>query len=104
MKSAVVKILLGAGVAAALGACASIPDSNAQRADRFAQVRAGLTQDEVREIAGKPLRIETNRRTNETLWTYDYTDVWGQQAEFGVDFDNATGTVTETSTIPIDED
>jgi hypothetical protein len=104
MKFAIEKILLGAGVAAALGACASLPDSNTVRAGHFAQVHAGLTQDEVRSIAGKPLRVGTNARTNETLWTYDYTDVWGHEAEFGVDFDNATGTVVETSTYPIDED
>lgn len=103
MNSTIAKILLGVGVATALGACASLSEPHVSRADRYAQIHAGLTQDEVRSIAGKPLRVGTNPRLNETNWTYEYTDIWGYRDEFGVDFDNATGTVVETSSLPIDD-
>ena len=103
MKSTLTKVLLGAGVAAALGACASIPDANEARFERFEQVHQGLTQDEVRGIAGAPLYIGSNPRTNETQWTYEYKDEWGARSEFGVDFDKATGLVVETSNLRISD-
>jgi hypothetical protein len=103
MNSPIVKVFLGAGVAAALGACASFSVAQNPSADRLAQIHAGLTQDEVRSIAGAPQRVAANKRVNEILWTYDYTDEFGSPAEFGVDFDAATGTVVETSSQRTDE-
>jgi hypothetical protein len=104
MSSPIVKIVLGAVVAATLGACASLSQAGTPtRADRFAQIHSGLTQQDVRTIAGTPRQVRTNPRTGEILWTYDYIDTWGSPSEFGVDFDAATGTVVETSRLRTDE-
>jgi hypothetical protein len=95
MTSSLLKFALAAGSVVALSACASLappaPDA------RFAQIHPGLTQDDVRELAGAPLYVGSNSRTNETLWTYASTDEFGEPYEFGVDFDQATGLVAETS-------
>jgi hypothetical protein len=99
----ILKILPILGLAATLSACASFSDTRtAGLRDRLAQIHAGLTQDEVRSLAGAPAVVGSNPRSHETLWTYDYMDVWGYPSEFGVDFDNATGRVTETSSERLD--
>lgn len=100
MNSYLSKLVLALGIAITLGACATAPSSSAD--DRYAQIHAGLTQDEVRAIAGAPEFTGSNRRMHETLWTYSSTDTWGESYEFGVDFDDATGLVTETSRLRTD--
>jgi hypothetical protein len=84
------KILLGLGVALTLAAQAEPPSA---RADRLSQIHAGLTQQEVRNIAGAPGTVTGNSREGATLWIYDYTDLWGYRSEFDVEFKN--GVVTE---------
>jgi hypothetical protein len=95
--------LLGLGVAATLGACATLSEQPPRYAS-LSQIHAGLTQDEVRGIAGAPAYVGSNKRTNETLWTYNYTDEFGYRSEFGVDFDKASGLVKDTSTQRVDEE
>jgi hypothetical protein len=104
MSSPFAKVLLGVGIVATLGACASLQDQHVAKADRLARIHQGLTQDEVRAVAGAPQYVGKNKRTNETLWSYEYTDEWGYRSEFGVDFDNATGLVSETSSERTNDD
>ena len=88
------KIFLGAGLAVALGACASIPDQHVAKRDELGQIHAGLTQDEVRNLAGKAPTVTGNKRTRKTLWIYPFTDLWGYASEFDVEFKD--GVVTDT--------
>jgi hypothetical protein len=88
------KMFLGAGLAVALGACASIPDPHLAKRGRLEQIHAGLTQDEVRSLAGKAPTVTGNKRTGETLWIYPFTDLWGYSSEFDVEFKG--GVVTDT--------
>ena len=94
MNSPISKIFLGAGIAVALGACASLPDTHLAKRDELGQIHAGLTQDEVRNLAGKAPLVTGNRRTGETLWIYRFTDLWGYSSEFDVEFKD--GLVTDT--------
>ena len=86
------KLFLALGVALTLGACASMPDVPAR--DRVAQIHSGLTQDEVRSVAGDPGNV-TGDRAGETVWIYSFTDDWGYRSEFDVTF-GANGRVTDT--------
>ncbi len=104
MNSHITKSVAAMGLALALGACASLPEAQARvTSGQLSNIHAGLTQDEVRSIAGAPAYVGSNPRTNETLWTYEFTDEWGYRSDFGVDFDKASGLVTETSSIRIDD-
>jgi outer membrane protein assembly factor BamE (lipoprotein component of BamABCDE complex) len=89
------KLSLATGVALALGACASFATTEPEY-DRLAQVRAGLTQDQVRSVAGKPDNVTGSSRPNvSALWIYEYSNEWGQRSEFDVTFD-ARGVVAST--------
>jgi hypothetical protein len=84
------KVLLGLGVAVTLAAHA---EPSSARADRLSQIHSGLTQEQVRSIAGAPNTVTGNSREGATLWIYDYTDLWGYRSEYDVEFKN--GVVTE---------
>jgi hypothetical protein len=92
------KILLGLGVALTLAAQAAPPGA---RAERLQQIHAGLTQDEVRNIAGAPGTVTGNSREGATLWIYDFTDIWGYRSELDVEFKN--GVVTEAFSQRLDD-
>ena len=64
----------------------------------FKAVHADLTQDQVRDLIGKPARVLPNERPGITMWTYNYTDSFGYVAEFDVNFD-ASGKVTSTDSL-----
>jgi outer membrane protein assembly factor BamE (lipoprotein component of BamABCDE complex) len=103
MNSHITKSVAAMGLALALGACASFPGAGTRVTfDQLSSVHAGLTQDEVRNLAGAPAYTGSNPRTHETQWTYEYTDEWGYRSEFGVDFDQASGLVVETSNQRLD--
>jgi outer membrane protein assembly factor BamE (lipoprotein component of BamABCDE complex) len=92
------KAFLALGVALSLNACASFPDANASTPEyaRLAQVQAGLSQDEVRSIAGSPDNVTGDSRPGgAALWIYDYTSEYGERDEFDVTFD-AGGRVSST--------
>ena len=101
MNSPISKIFLGAGLAVALGACASLPGTHLAKRDELGQIHAGLTQDEVLNLAGKAPIVTGNRRTGETLWIYPFTDLWGYSSEFDVEFKD--GVVTDTFSARLDE-
>jgi outer membrane protein assembly factor BamE (lipoprotein component of BamABCDE complex) len=88
-----------------LSACASFADVNVGpvpgESDQYLQVHAGLTQDEVRGIAGSPTRVTGPSRAGETKWTYVFEDTSGYSSKFEVTFD-ADGRVSDTSLNPVD--
>lgn len=96
MNSYLAKILLAVGVAATLGACASA-SSTPERDLELAQIHPGLTQNEVRSLVGNPGNVTGRSPSGETLWVYSFTDTWGYESEFDVEFD-ASGIVESTST------
>jgi outer membrane protein assembly factor BamE (lipoprotein component of BamABCDE complex) len=104
MNSRISKLVLAVGVASTLGACATFPDlhlaSSPPSADRLEQIHAGLTQDEVRDLAGGPASVSHPARSG-ALWTYSFTDDWGYEAEYDVTFD-AGGVVTDAGAERID--
>lgn len=95
MYAPVSKLAAALGIAVTLGACASIPAEHLSYA-QLSQIHPGLAQDEVRAIAGNPPNVTGRSRAGETVWSYPFTDAWGYQSEFDVEFD-AAGRVTETS-------
>lgn len=89
------KLSLAAGVALALGACASFAAAEPEY-DRLAQVHPGLTQEEVRSVAGNPDNVTGDSRPGgSALWIYSFTNEWGERSEFDVTFD-PSGVVAST--------
>ena len=89
------KLSLAAGVSLALGACASFAATEPEY-DRLTQIHAGLTQDEVRSVAGNPDNVTGDSRSGGgSLWIYSYTNEWGERSELDVTF-NPSGVVAST--------
>lgn len=98
MYSRISKALLALGVTLSLGACASVADLHASTPEyeRLGRLHAGLTQDEVRSIAGSPDTVTGDSRPGGAgEWIYDYTSLYGERTEFDVTFD-ANGRVSGT--------
>jgi outer membrane protein assembly factor BamE (lipoprotein component of BamABCDE complex) len=93
MTSQFSKLLPALAVALTLSACASL-GSPPPTAEQVARIHAGLTQDEVRGIAGVPGNVTGDSRKHETMWIYSFTDLWGYSSELDVTFD-ANGLVAE---------
>jgi outer membrane protein assembly factor BamE (lipoprotein component of BamABCDE complex) len=94
------KAIPALALALVLSACSSFADVNVGQipgeGDQYLQVHAGLTQDEVRDIAGRPTRV-----IGETKWIYSFEDSTGYSSEFEVTF-GADGRVSDTTLNPID--
>jgi hypothetical protein len=88
------KLVPALGVALTLSACASLGSSPSE-ADGLARIDPGLTQDEVRSLAGVPGNVTGDSRKHETMWIYSFTDLWGYPSELDVTF-GANGLVTDT--------
>ncbi len=94
MKSLTLKSFAAVSVALTLGACASITGGHGNAtAEQLELIHAGLTQDEVRSIAGTPAAYTHSPLTGATEWSYTFVDEWGYPSEFSVDFDQS-GRVT----------
>ena len=95
MNSLTLKSFAAVSLALALGACASITSGYKDvSAYQLESIHAGLTQDQVRTIAGKPSTYTSNPRTGATEWSYPFTDEWGYESEYTVDFDASGKVVT----------
>jgi hypothetical protein len=97
MNALITKLAVASGLALALSACATLDtlaaNGGTAEANRLKEVHAGLTQEEVRDLAGRPQNITGASRSGEELWIYDYIDAWGYTTDFNVTFD-ASGVVT----------
>jgi hypothetical protein len=85
-----ITILAAAATAATLSACAGIGD--VQRTPEYAKlerIHAGLTQGEVRSLAGRPDVTTGTNSTGGELWIYETMNEFGELAEYDVDFDAA---------------
>jgi hypothetical protein len=65
-------------------------------AANFARVRAGLSQDDIRRLLGKPTSIQAFALKQEEVWGYRWWESSQDKAFFNVHFD-AGGRVTHTS-------
>jgi outer membrane protein assembly factor BamE (lipoprotein component of BamABCDE complex) len=64
--------------------------------ENFAQIKAGMSRDNVRRLLGKPRTVVNFNRLKEEVWDYRYLD--NQQARlFNIHFDQAIQKVTRTS-------
>lgn len=64
--------------AALLAACAMLPAAGPRRTDAvFAQVRAGMTKDEVRALLGPPDEVMPFPLSRTDSWGYYYWDGFG---------------------------
>src|ERR1700682_3664632 len=95
MNSPFSKLMLAVGIAASLGACASMEKSFNPERDRLSQIHSGLTQQQVRDLAGRPDNVTGDSRTGGALWIYSYEDLYGYPSEFDVTF-GANGKVAST--------
>jgi outer membrane protein assembly factor BamE (lipoprotein component of BamABCDE complex) len=97
MSSLISKLMLAAGIAVTLGACASLEAaSSTPEYDRLAQISPGLTREEVRSLAGNPDNVTGDSRSGgDALWVYSFNDEWGYPSEFDVTFGDG-GVVTDT--------
>jgi outer membrane protein assembly factor BamE (lipoprotein component of BamABCDE complex) len=86
MNSKIAKLLLGLGVALALGACASADFRPDPSPDQVAQIQPGLTQDQVRTLLGSPGNVTGHSVPGGALWIYSFDDEYGYPSEFDVTF------------------
>jgi len=52
-----------------------------------ARIKVGMSQDEVRQIVGQPVRVEKFGNEPGPTWTYDVAGGLGHVSMFDVDFD-----------------
>lgn len=106
MKSQISKFLVAAAVALPIGAISfsshaassgSLTGPYRSEAGQLEKIHPGLTQGEVRMLAGRPdsTMANTNAHAGKTDWTYSFVDTWGYRSEFDVTFD-ARGLVEST--------
>jgi hypothetical protein len=71
----------------------------------FAEIKAGMTADEVTKVLGPPVAHWTQyfERRDELVWGWRYCDDWHRQARFFVLFDGATKTVRSTMSLQEDQ-
>jgi hypothetical protein len=100
MNSQVSKLFLALGVALALNASASPADTSRMGDSRFAGVHPGLTQDEVRALAGDPGSVTAVSGSGVSHWIYTYVDSWGMRSAYDVTFDTS-GHVARTSSMRV---
>jgi outer membrane protein assembly factor BamE (lipoprotein component of BamABCDE complex) len=75
---------------AALAACSATgPYSDAWKRsdDLFRTIQPGMTEDQVRQVAGKPDDTMAFPLSHTHAWDYLYYDSWGYMAIFSVTFD-----------------
>jgi hypothetical protein len=90
--------LIVLGAALTLAACASYPALSQIGEGRFAEIHRGLTQEQVRGLAGAPASVSV--ASGEPHWIYPFVDAWGMRAVYDVAFD-AGGHVARTSSMRV---
>lgn len=64
--------------------------TQALTADNFARIRCGMTQDEVRQVLGKPAEVAVYRLKPETVWSWKWQEGGPTgEAFFNVHFDKS---------------
>jgi outer membrane protein assembly factor BamE (lipoprotein component of BamABCDE complex) len=100
MNVQIAKLIPALTITLTLGACASLENMKVEPppsyGDQYLQVHPGLTQDEVRGIAGTPTRVAGVSDTGGPEWTYRFEDPSGFHSEFDVTF-GADGRVSDSA-------
>ena len=63
---------------------------------QFAQIRPGMTQEEIRVLLGRPGETSAFSRMNQDVWSYRYQASASDNRIFNVHFDAKTGRVLTT--------
>jgi type IV pilus biogenesis protein CpaD/CtpE len=71
--------------------------SQALTVETFAQIRTGMSRDDIRLLLGPPGEVVTYRNLRENVWSYRYQPGAGENRIFNVHFDAASGLVRSTS-------
>jgi outer membrane protein assembly factor BamE (lipoprotein component of BamABCDE complex) len=66
--------------------------------ENFANIKPGMSMDQVRRMLGKPRSISQFKLKNEEVWDWTYMQPTQKTRLFNVHFDIASGKVTGTST------
>ena len=85
MNSRASQLFLALGVAMALNASAQ----SSMGDGRFAGIHRGLTQEEVRTLAGAPTSVTDASDSGLSHWIYNYVDSWGMRSVYDVTFDTS---------------
>jgi SmpA/OmlA family protein len=82
------KSIIAIIAAAMLAGCAANPmwASPLMSDERFAPIEAGMTRDDVRRIAGPPLKTMAYPLLGTDSWEYQGYDTWGYFMEYSVTF------------------
>ena len=78
--------MLAAGLALGLGAAHAAGGSTTH--EQEAQIKVGMTTQEVQAALGQPVRTVTYRKEPGPTWTYDVATAWSRSV-FEIDFDAA---------------
>jgi type IV pilus biogenesis protein CpaD/CtpE len=71
--------------------------SQALTLETFAQIRPGMSGDDIRLLLGPPGEVVTYRNLRENVWSYRYQPGAGENRIFNVHFDASSGLVRSTS-------
>ena len=100
MKKAIPLLAVAFAAAASLSAYAGIGSlESTPESAKLAQVHAGLTQDQVSELAGRP-DVATLKDPKGDLWIYEARNEYGELAEYDVSFD-ASGNVSSITSFDV---
>lgn len=102
LNTSISRCLLAAGLVFS-AAAAMAADGYTVNQKQEHQIKAGMSQDEVRQIAGQPVRVERFGNEPGPTWTYDVSGGLGYVAMFDVDFD-ADGRVASAQERIVDVD
>ena len=102
LNAPVSRCLLAAGLV--FGAAAAVAaDGYTVNGKQEAQIKVGMSQDQVRQIIGRPVRMEQFGNEPGPTWTYDVVGGLGHVSMFDVDF-GADGRVASSQERIVDVD
>jgi hypothetical protein len=102
LNTSVSRCLLAVGLVFS-AAAAMAADGYTVNQKQETRIKAGMSQDEVRQIVGQPVRVERFGNEPGPTWTYDVVGGLGPVSMFDVDFD-AGGRVTSAQERSVEVD
>lgn len=85
LNTSISRSLLAAGLVFS-AAAAMAADGYTVNQKQELQIKAGMSQDEVRQVVGQPVRVDKFGNEPGPTWTYDVVGGLGHVAMFDIDF------------------